>query len=357
MVGAQKWLKWTQAPGHHKEDNWFAGKTISKYILHLGRKKLSLSSFKCLQKKEKKEKLSLHHEKYQSQKAKQTIGLQFITVWREQQLEGVFTVLRDGNGRNDEIVIEVFLQWRRRHCSQRLGSDKDFSFVELPSQTFNSWCGLWAEWDSRLSETEELGKWCWAASSSLWRTQETSGRMTSLHSPLYRHANRLLLLLLPWWWCGLFPTSTPYPDHPPAPLLDETSYEAGIKVQLHTQSEPPFLHELGFGVAPGFQTFVSTQEQRVAYDCLDLLACHTMTVLSRQLHTHHRVHPRSVATLPPPLCPATPPRNGSICPLHCVAEATTCNLCSLSVLLKLANSSDVWTSAAWTSFCLSLYCH
>lgn len=57
------------------------------------------------------------------------------------------------------------------------------------------------------------------------------------------------------------------------PLIDETSYEAGIKVQLHTQYEPPFLHELGFGVAPGFQTFVSTQEQRVAYDCLDLLAC------------------------------------------------------------------------------------
>lgn len=53
--------------------------------------------------------------------------------------------------------------------------------------------------------------------------------------------------------------------------LDETSYEAGIKVQLHTQLEPPFLHELGFGVPPGFQTFVSTQEQRVAYDCLDLL--------------------------------------------------------------------------------------
>uniref|UniRef100_A0AAV2JTA1 Uncharacterized protein n=1 Tax=Knipowitschia caucasica TaxID=637954 RepID=A0AAV2JTA1_KNICA len=46
---------------------------------------------------------------------------------------------------------------------------------------------------------------------------------------------------------------------------DETSYEAGIKVQLHSQSEPAFLHELGFGVAPGFQTFVSTQEQRLLY--------------------------------------------------------------------------------------------
>uniref|UniRef100_A0A8C7U7R2 Acid-sensing ion channel 1-like n=1 Tax=Oncorhynchus mykiss TaxID=8022 RepID=A0A8C7U7R2_ONCMY len=46
---------------------------------------------------------------------------------------------------------------------------------------------------------------------------------------------------------------------------DETSYEAGIKVQIHTQSEPPFPHQLGFGVAPGFQTFVSSQEQRLQY--------------------------------------------------------------------------------------------
>ncbi|KAG7274760.1 hypothetical protein CRUP_006497 [Coryphaenoides rupestris] len=38
---------------------------------------------------------------------------------------------------------------------------------------------------------------------------------------------------------------------------DETSYEAGIKVQIHSQDEPPFIDQLGFGVAPGFQTFVS----------------------------------------------------------------------------------------------------
>ncbi|XP_037535763.1 ras-related protein Rab-22A-like [Nematolebias whitei] len=42
----------------------------------------------------------------------------------------------------------------------------------------------------------------------------------------------------------------------------ETSFEAGIKVQIHTQDEPPFIDQLGFGVAPGFQTFVSCQEQR-----------------------------------------------------------------------------------------------
>lgn len=35
-------------------------------------------------------------------------------------------------------------------------------------------------------------------------------------------------------------------------------------MQIHSQAEPPFVHELGFGVAPGFQTFVATQEQRVS---------------------------------------------------------------------------------------------
>lgn len=46
---------------------------------------------------------------------------------------------------------------------------------------------------------------------------------------------------------------------------DETSFEAGIKVQIHTQDEPPFIDQLGFGVAPGFQTFVSCQEQRLTF--------------------------------------------------------------------------------------------
>lgn len=50
----------------------------------------------------------------------------------------------------------------------------------------------------------------------------------------------------------------------PFPPTDETSFEAGIKVQIHTQDEPPFIDQLGFGVAPGFQTFVSCQEQRVS---------------------------------------------------------------------------------------------
>lgn len=48
---------------------------------------------------------------------------------------------------------------------------------------------------------------------------------------------------------------------------DETSFEAGIRVQIHSQEEPPYIHQLGFGVSPGFQTFVSCQEQRVSTSC------------------------------------------------------------------------------------------
>ncbi|KAJ1183843.1 hypothetical protein NDU88_000656 [Pleurodeles waltl] len=46
---------------------------------------------------------------------------------------------------------------------------------------------------------------------------------------------------------------------------NETSFEAGIRVQIHSQEEPPYIHQLGFGVSPGFQTFVSCQEQRLKY--------------------------------------------------------------------------------------------
>lgn len=48
-------------------------------------------------------------------------------------------------------------------------------------------------------------------------------------------------------------------------FIDEISYEAGFKVQIHSQDEPPFIHELGFGISPGRQTLVSTQEQRVKF--------------------------------------------------------------------------------------------
>ena len=51
-------------------------------------------------------------------------------------------------------------------------------------------------------------------------------------------------------------------------FLDEISLEAGFKVQIHTQAEPAFIHELGFGISPGFQTLVATQEQRVKLQIL-----------------------------------------------------------------------------------------
>ena len=53
------------------------------------------------------------------------------------------------------------------------------------------------------------------------------------------------------------------------PILDELSSEAGFKVQIHSQAEPPFIHELGFGISPAFQTLVSTQEQRVSFGIRD----------------------------------------------------------------------------------------
>ncbi|KAG9355832.1 hypothetical protein JZ751_000674, partial [Albula glossodonta] len=83
---------------------------------------------------------------------------------------------------------------------------------------------------------------------------------------------------------------------------DETSYEAGVRVQIHSQAEPAFVQELGFGVAPGFQTFVSTQEQRVAY-CL---------VTEGLLHAAPRASSLSLSSslqyLPPPWgdCKSTP---------------------------------------------------
>lgn len=57
------------------------------------------------------------------------------------------------------------------------------------------------------------------------------------------------------FWCYIFWRAV---------STDETSYEAGIKVQIHSQDEPPFIDQLGFGVAPGFQTFVSCQQQLVS---------------------------------------------------------------------------------------------
>ncbi|XP_044534897.1 acid-sensing ion channel 3 [Gracilinanus agilis] len=46
---------------------------------------------------------------------------------------------------------------------------------------------------------------------------------------------------------------------------DETPYEAGFRVQIHSQNEPPTIEQLGFGVAPGYQTFVSCQKQQLSF--------------------------------------------------------------------------------------------
>ncbi|KAG8506165.1 Acid-sensing ion channel 3 [Galemys pyrenaicus] len=46
---------------------------------------------------------------------------------------------------------------------------------------------------------------------------------------------------------------------------EETPFEAGVRVQIHSQEEPPSIDQLGFGVAPGYQTFVSCQQQQLSF--------------------------------------------------------------------------------------------
>ncbi|XP_069933426.1 acid-sensing ion channel 3 isoform X2 [Oryctolagus cuniculus] len=47
--------------------------------------------------------------------------------------------------------------------------------------------------------------------------------------------------------------------------MEETPFEAGIRVQVHSQEEPPVIDQLGFGAAPGYQTFVSCQKQQLSF--------------------------------------------------------------------------------------------
>lgn len=58
------------------------------------------------------------------------------------------------------------------------------------------------------------------------------------------------------------------PDHRVSGLIgpsptEETPFEVGIRVQIHSQEEPPIIDQLGLGVSPGYQTFVSCQQQQV----------------------------------------------------------------------------------------------
>ncbi|XP_015421723.1 PREDICTED: acid-sensing ion channel 3 [Myotis davidii] len=47
--------------------------------------------------------------------------------------------------------------------------------------------------------------------------------------------------------------------------MEETPFEVGIRVQIHTQEEPPSIDQLGFGAAPGYQVFVSCQQQQLSF--------------------------------------------------------------------------------------------
>ncbi|PNJ08937.1 ASIC3 isoform 1, partial [Pongo abelii] len=46
---------------------------------------------------------------------------------------------------------------------------------------------------------------------------------------------------------------------------EETLFEVGIRVQIHSQEEPPIIDQLGLGVSPGYQTFVSCQQQQLSF--------------------------------------------------------------------------------------------
>lgn len=99
--------------------------------------------------------------------------------------------------------------------------------------------------------------WCWVSLLHAQKPDQPGGALPAAY-----------LLLLSRFPRYNFPVDTipPTPSRLTSCLLlsEETTFEAGVKVQIHSQSEPPFVQELGFGVAPGFQTFVATQEQRVS---------------------------------------------------------------------------------------------
>ncbi|XP_072597639.1 acid-sensing ion channel 4 isoform X5 [Vulpes vulpes] len=129
---------------------------------------------------------------------------------------------------------------------------------------------------------------------------------------------------------------------------NETSFEAGIRVQIHSQEEPPYIHQLGFGVSPGFQTFVSCQEQRPwgncraesglrepelqGYSAYSVSACRLRCEKEAVLQRCHcrMVHmPGGHPTLPPALRAARPGRRTSrgrtllMCTSKCMCT-TTC---------------------------------
>ena len=52
-------------------------------------------------------------------------------------------------------------------------------------------------------------------------------------------------------------------EYTPTNDLDASGLDAGIKVMLHHPTEPPYIKELGFSIAPGMHTFVSMKHEQV----------------------------------------------------------------------------------------------
>lgn len=81
---------------------------------------------------------------------------------------------------------------------------------------------------------------------------------------------------------------------------EETPFEAGVRVQIHTQEEAPIIDQLGFGAAPGCQVFVSCQQQQVSSP--------QPPGPSPAKVPHPRPHPAALPTCPTvPVASAPPP--------------------------------------------------
>lgn len=85
---------------------------------------------------------------------------------------------------------------------------------------------------------------------------EVPGRSPEALPSLMQRGAGLLFPVLGRMGCSLCP-QRPLP-------IEETPFEAGVRVQIHSQEEPPVIDQLGFGAAPGYQTFVSCQQQQVS---------------------------------------------------------------------------------------------
>lgn len=54
-------------------------------------------------------------------------------------------------------------------------------------------------------------------------------------------------------------------EYTPTNDLDSGAMDAGVKIMLHRPTEPPYVKELGFAIAPGLHTFVKMRNEKVNF--------------------------------------------------------------------------------------------